>query len=58
MIGNLLPVAIDNIFGGGFMIAAVYWFTYRRAKVGKTYGPKQVVEFFVGAPANQDPPKP
>ena len=57
LVGNLLPVTIGNIFGGGFMVAAVYWFIYRRLRVGKRYGPKQVVELFVGSPANQDASK-
>jgi len=52
-ITNLLPVTIGNIFGGGFMVAAVYWFIYRRRQVGKAYGPKQVVELFVGSSSNQ-----
>ena len=28
--GNLVPVTIGNIIGGGFFIGAVYWFTYLR----------------------------
>jgi formate/nitrite transporter len=27
---NLLAVTTGNIFGGGFIVAAVYWFVYRR----------------------------
>ena len=27
---NLLPVTIGNIIGGGFLVAAVYWFVYLR----------------------------
>jgi formate transporter len=27
---NLVAVTTGNIFGGGFMVAAVYWFIYRR----------------------------
>ena len=27
---NLAAVTTGNIFGGGFMVAAVYWFTYLR----------------------------
>jgi formate transporter len=57
LVGNLLPVTIGNIFGGGFMVAAVYWFIYRRTHVGKRYGLKQVVELFVGSPTNQEAPK-
>lgn len=30
--GNLLSVTIGNIFGGAFMVAAVYWFVYRRPR--------------------------
>ena len=28
--GNLISVTTGNIFGGGFMVAVVYWFIYRR----------------------------
>jgi len=31
-IANLLPVTLGNIFGGGVMVAAVYWFVYLRPK--------------------------
>ena len=48
-LSNLVPVTIGNIFGGGFMVAAVYWFIYRRPQLtGRRYGPKQVVELFLG----------
>ena len=30
LIGNLLPVTLGNIIGGGVMVAAVYWFVYLR----------------------------
>ncbi len=30
LIHNLLPVSIGNIVGGGFMVAAIYWFVYLR----------------------------
>jgi formate transporter len=30
LIHNLLPVSIGNIIGGGFMVAAIYWFVYLR----------------------------
>jgi hypothetical protein len=30
LIGNLISVTTGNIFGGGFMVAVVYWFIYRR----------------------------
>jgi len=29
---NLFSVTTGNIFGGGFMVALVYWFIYRRAR--------------------------
>jgi formate/nitrite transporter len=32
-INNLIAVTTGNIFGGGFLVAAVYWFIYRRPKV-------------------------
>jgi len=34
-IGNLVSVTIGNIFGGGFMVALVYWFIYRRPRRGE-----------------------
>lgn len=30
LIGNLLPVTLGNIIGGGFLVATVYWFIYLR----------------------------
>jgi len=32
-IDNLIAVTTGNIFGGGFLVAGVYWFIYRRPKV-------------------------
>jgi formate transporter len=32
LLRNLLPVTIGNIFGGGFMVAVVYWLIYLRPK--------------------------
>ena len=32
-VNNLIAVTTGNIFGGGFLVAAVYWFIYRRPKV-------------------------
>ncbi|RLC63805.1 MAG: formate/nitrite transporter family protein, partial [Chloroflexi bacterium] len=29
-VGNLISVTTGNIFGGGFLVAMVYWFIYRR----------------------------
>ncbi len=34
-IGNLISVTTGNIFGGGFMVALVYWFVYRRPRKGE-----------------------
>ena len=31
-LGNLVSVTTGNIFGGGFMVAAVYWFIYLRPR--------------------------
>jgi len=31
-VGNLVSVTTGNIFGGGFMVAVVYWFIYRRPR--------------------------
>jgi formate transporter len=57
-IGNLIPVTIGNIFGGGFMVAVVYWFIYRRPQeAGRRFGARQVVELFLGSPAVQNPTK-
>jgi formate/nitrite transporter len=35
-VGNLISVTTGNIFGGGFMVAVVYWFIYRRPQEGKS----------------------
>jgi formate transporter len=58
-LGNLVPVTIGNIFGGGFMVAAVYWFIYLRPKqAGRRFGARQVVELFLGSPATQEAQNP
>ena len=49
-LGNLVSVTTGNIFGGGFIVAAVYWFIYLRPR--KIKGPgsaKQVVWLFLGS---------
>ena len=57
-IGNLISVTTGNIFGGGFMVAAIYWFIYRRPQgVGRRFGARQVLELFLGSPAVQNPTK-
>jgi len=55
-IGNLIPVTLGNIFGGGFMVAAVYWFIYMRPKQSErkiTLG-----QLFLGKPEMQKVPQP
>ncbi len=48
LIGNLLPVTIGNIIGGGFFVGAVYWFVYLRRSAAEpirrlmTQGPPSV----------------
>jgi formate/nitrite transporter len=32
LLGNLLPVTIGNLIGGGIMVGAVYWFVYLRRR--------------------------
>ena len=54
-LANLLSVTTGNIFGGGFMVAAVYWFVYRRPH-GRIYDARQLLELFTGSPAVQNRP--
>ncbi len=53
--GNLLSVTTGNIFGGGFMVAAVYWFIYRRAHgvTGRT-STRQWLGHLLTSPAAKD----
>ncbi len=30
MLGNLVPVTIGNVIGGGLLVGAVYWLAYLR----------------------------
>jgi len=53
LVGNLLPVTIGNIFGGGFMVAAIYWFVYRRLQQEQPLTLRQIINLFTGAPAAQ-----
>jgi formate transporter len=47
-IANLISVTTGNIFGGGFMVAVVYWFIYRRPKeTRRRFGTKQVARLFL-----------
>ena len=32
LLGNLLPVTIGNVIGGGIMVGGVYWFVYLRRR--------------------------
>jgi formate/nitrite transporter len=49
LMGNLLPVTLGNLIGGGFFVGAVYWFVYlRRVAIEPvrrlmTLGPPSVV---------------
>ena len=43
-LNNLVAVTTGNIFGGGFLVAAVYWFIYRRPKVRAEEASEQKVE--------------
>jgi formate transporter len=49
-LNNLLSVTIGNIFGGGFMVAVVYWFIYRRPKeTEKRFGVRQMLDLFLAS---------
>lgn len=37
-IGNLVPVTIGNVIGGGVMVGAVYWFIYLRKRHSRSGG--------------------
>ena len=57
-LSNLISVTTGNIFGGGFIVAAVYWFIYLRPrKVEGQSVVKRVLWLFLGS-ANQSPNKP
>ena len=48
-IQNLIAVTTGNIFGGGFMVAVVYWFIYRHPRtVERRTGLRRVVDLFTG----------
>jgi formate transporter len=59
-IGNLVSVTTGNIFGGGVMVAVVYWFIYRRPQeAGRRFGVRQVLELFLTpSPASAQKPNP
>ena len=55
-IGNLISVTTGNIFGGGFIVAVVYWFIYRRPReAGRRFGARHVLDLFLASPAVQKP---
>jgi formate/nitrite transporter len=55
-VGNLISVTTGNIFGGGFMVAVVYWFIYRRPREARTrFGARQVLGLLLASPAAQKP---
>ena len=55
-IENLVSVTTGNIFGGGFLVAVVYWFIYRRPKEAKGwFGARQVLGLFLAPPVVQKP---
>jgi formate/nitrite transporter len=50
--GNLVSVTTGNIFGGGFLVAVVYWFIYRRPREASSrLTARQMVELFLATPA-------
>ncbi|MGD8968263.1 MAG: formate/nitrite transporter family protein [Anaerolineae bacterium] len=54
-IGNLVSVTTGNIFGGGFMVAVIYWFIYRRPReAGTRFGARELLELFLLSPAVQN----
>jgi formate/nitrite transporter len=51
-LNNLLSVTTGNVFGGGFMVAVVYWFIYRRPQgTGRRFSIRQVIRLFLPPPA-------
>ena len=54
-LGNLLSVTTGNIFGGAFMVAAIYWFIYRRPQIVEGgIQPRRIYDLFVGRPPVED----
>jgi formate/nitrite transporter FocA (FNT family) len=48
LVGNLVSVTTGNIFGGGFMVAVVYWFIYRRPQEEKArISARKVLDLFL-----------
>jgi formate/nitrite transporter len=62
MLGNLVSVTTGNIFGGGFMVAAVYWFIYRRPHEeaplgGRAFLVRRVLDLFLSPHQPGNPTK-
>ena len=56
---NLISVTTGNIFGGGFMVAAVYWFIYLRPHELKEKSLlKHVRDRFLAFVTSRNPPEP
>lgn len=56
LVRNLVSVTTGNIFGGGFMVAVVYWFIYRRPReTGGHFGVRQVLDLFLASPTVKSP---
>jgi len=52
--GNLISVTTGNIFGGGFIVAALYWFIYLRPQEAKGRGGvRRVFELFLADPTSK-----
>jgi formate/nitrite transporter len=51
---NLFSVTTGNIFGGGFMVAVVYWFIYRRPR-GRRFETRQLLDLFRTSSPAQNP---
>jgi formate transporter len=54
LIDNLIAVTTGNIFGGGFLVAAAYWFIYRRPK-GQRIALRQILSRFGAQPVAPNP---
>ena len=53
---NLVSVTTGNVFGGGFMVAAVYWFAYLRPRKTEAQGTaKRILGLFLGTLTARNP---
>jgi len=53
-IRNLISVTTGNIFGGGVMVAVVYWFIYRRPQESKERFGDRLLRIFLASPVTQE----